>query len=116
MYLILLGNVKRFLRLTVSKIDRYCTSSILSEITISCQRTSAGIHSYLYVSTIYVSLREVSFINVSFAGQVQLESLPNAAVVHLWPFFKLLSSFLESCISQEDPLSDDQHWTVKSVV
>ena len=47
---------------------------------------------------------------------MQLESLPNAAVVHLWPFFKLLSSFLESCFSQEDPLSDDQHWTVKSVV
>lgn len=49
------------------------------------------------------------FLKLSSAGQVHLESLPHPVVVHLLPFFKLLSSYLDSCISQVDPLSDDHY-------
>ncbi|XP_068698835.1 midasin-like [Montipora foliosa] len=46
------------------------------------------------------------------SGKVQMEFLPHPLVVHLLPFFKLFSSFLELCISQGNPLSDSQYWTV----
>ncbi|XP_015771488.1 PREDICTED: midasin-like [Acropora digitifera] len=46
------------------------------------------------------------------SGQVQMERLPHPVVVHLLPFFKSFSSFLEFCISQERQLTDTHYWTV----
>jgi len=54
----------------------------------------------------------IQFSRAFHSGQIQLESLPHPVVVHLLPFFKLLSSFLDICICQEDPLSDKHHWMV----
>ena len=45
-----------------------------------------------------------------------MEFLPHPLVVHLLPFFKLFSSFLELCISQGTPLSDSQYWTVSTKI
>lgn len=43
-----------------------------------------------------------------------MERLPHPVVVHLLPFFKSFSSFLEFCISQERQLTDTHYWTVNT--
>lgn len=43
-----------------------------------------------------------------------MELLPHPVVVHLLPFFKSFSSFLEFCISQGSQLIDSHYWTVNT--
>ncbi|XP_074625737.1 midasin-like [Acropora palmata] len=66
----------------------------------SCHPVNSPSRNVLQLSSAYQS------------GQVQMERLPHPVVVHLLPFFKLFSSFLEFCISQESQFTDTHYWTV----
>ncbi|KAK2570712.1 Midasin [Acropora cervicornis] len=66
----------------------------------SCHPVNSPSRNVLQLSSAYQS------------GQLQMERLPHPVVVHLLPFFKLFSSFLEFCISQESQFTDTHYWTV----